>query len=881
MQMSAPGDSEQSKRFVPVERMLARVEIGKCESDTTYFFDLMYFGEMVAKLAVSGVLAAMDDDRERSRYRHLHTLVRADGIGKWSEVLEESLVGPSSQYFTREFQEDLRDLTQKQGSGSWQWEAVAGLLEALSILDPGITRAGAKIDAKQWISSFAQLRNRTRGHGAPSGSVCARLCVPLESSIRAFSSGFRLFQRDWAFLHRNLSGKYRVTHLGGKSDAFGELKRQTDASFRDGVYVYIDRPRFVALVHSDVDASDVHIANGGFSAREYETLSYITGSTRREDATPFLDPVGSLPASETASVGMLEVKGKAFTNLPARPEPYVARPALEKEVLDALRGERHVVTSLVGRGGIGKTFLALRVLHSLASEGRFDVILWFSARDLDLLSEGPKPVKPDVLSVKDIAKEMVRLVLPSEAARKGFRTDEYLAACLTKSPFGPTLFVFDNFETVDAPGDVYRWLDAHVRAPNKILITTRHRDFRGDFPIDVKGMDEGEFQELVDVTARNLDILDVLTKAYRDELFRESDGHPYVAKILLGEVAKAGRLKNVERIVADSSEILTALFERTYGRLSPAGRRVFLTLSGWRVTLPKVAIEAVLLRSANERMNVDEALHELERSSLIEIFESEEDGQLFVNTPLTACLFGKRQLSVSPMRTSIEADLDLLRLFGPSQREGARLGVGPRVERLVGEIARRIENDGETLERHIEMLRFVCRHYRPAWLLLANLQEEFGGANGVKAAIDSVREYLIDAKDEAERLSGWGRVAQLARRIGDVAAEVHALVQAAECATVPMSVLSNAVFRVNEALGERRDALDFDEKPILLGRLAKVMGARVDEADAYDLSRLAWLHIRLDEERRAYELAALGLERDQWNEHCLRLVTRLGRKHSA
>ncbi len=67
--------------FMPVERMWRRVDIAKSESDTTYFHDLTYFGEMLGKLAVAAVLAMIDDDRERTRYRHVHTLVRANGLG--------------------------------------------------------------------------------------------------------------------------------------------------------------------------------------------------------------------------------------------------------------------------------------------------------------------------------------------------------------------------------------------------------------------------------------------------------------------------------------------------------------------------------------------------------------------------------------------------------------------------------------------------------------------------------------------------------------------------------------------------------------------------------------------------------------------------------
>src|SRR6516165_10720848 len=50
--------------------------------------------------------------------------------------------------------------------------------------------------------------------------------------------------------------------------------------------------------------------------------------------------------------------------------------------------------------------------------------------------------------------------------------------------------------------------------------------------------------------------IQTLTAGYKSEVYEESDGHPYIIKVLLGEIAKARALKNVERIVAGKDEIL-------------------------------------------------------------------------------------------------------------------------------------------------------------------------------------------------------------------------------------------------------------------------------------------------------------------------------------
>jgi hypothetical protein len=164
------------------------------------------------------------------------------------------------------------------------------------------------------------------------------------------------------------------------------------------------------------------------------------------------------------------------------------------------------------------------------------------------------------------------------------------------------VFVLDNFETVRSPAELYRFLDTYIRLPNKLLITTRFRDFKGDYPVEVHGMNDEEFDELTKATALRLGISGLIDEAYRDELYHESDGHPYVLKILLGEVAKASKRVKIERIVAGHDEILDVLFERTYAELSPVAKRVFLTLANWRSAVAELAVEAVLLRPANDRM---------------------------------------------------------------------------------------------------------------------------------------------------------------------------------------------------------------------------------------------------------------------------------------
>lgn len=861
--------------LIPIDKMWERVEITRQDSDTSLFLTLMYFGEMVVKLVGAGCVTAIENDRERHQYRQIHRLVRADGIGEWAAAVDDILTGPASQHLNEVSRQEQRELTSKNGSGTWQFDSVRLLHDSISIVEPHLEQLGTKVDGRRWLSLFARLRNETRGHGAFHPEACGQICPLLERSIRLFTENFGLFSRPWAYLYRNLSGKYRITKFTQPSTEFDLLKTSHAAnnSLQDGVYVYFDQPRPVELICSGVEAQDFFFPNGGFNDKTFELLSYISNTRINADAAPYLAPATPLPSSETQGIGVLEDQGEVLGNLPPVQAGYVSRRELEAELFGALMIDRHPIITLVGSGGIGKTWLTLNVLHEISRCKSYTALLWFSARDIDLLLQGPKLVAPHVLTINDIAKEFVHLVQPSDAEEKGFSPTAYLAEQMTKSNFGPILFVFDNFETVRVPAELFAWIDTYIRLPNKVLITSRVRDFRGDYPIEVSGMNETESEELIQVTAKTLNITHLLTEDYKHELHQESGGHPYVMKVLLGEVAKAGKLSKVDRIVATMEGILDALFERTFSGLSPAAKRVFLTLCSWHSTVPQLALEAVLLRPSNERMDVASAAEELSRSSFIEISTSSDDKELFLSVPLVAEVFGKRKLATSPMRSSIDADRQLLQAFGAAQQADIKKGISPRIDRLFRYIADRIAQGKEDLALHLPMLEFIAYKYSPAWLLMSRLCQELNEPDKAK---ESLRRYIESgAGDDFRKEEIWQNLVLLCQKTEDPVGEIHSLVEMCQLPNIPFHAISAAVNRVNALFSEKYGALDSDEKHVVSLRMAQVMEARLEEADATDCSRLGWLFLRLGDDAKALEIARAGLLLDADNTYCSNLLSRI------
>jgi hypothetical protein len=857
-----------------IDMLQDKMEIARSDSDFSFFFSLLVTGEALTKIITLLSIASLNEDKDRQRYRALHSLVRTSGIGEWSKTIDEVLIGTTSQHLATEFRPYQADLTKKTQEHEWQHMAVLELVKTLNVFGIKNDIPKSKIELKLWFKLFTELRNKTRGHGVMSSDKASEAAPYLDKSLQLIIEHSTLLKIPTAYVKRNLSGKYRVTPISVLNNEFDDLKTSTKFQIENGIYIFLSTYREVPLIISDADLDDFYIANGSFTNTKYELISYKSDDKKIGDSSEYLVPNGQLPTSESEGIGELMAIGNCLTNVPSLSYDYIQREELEDDLFNLLADDRRAVVTLLGRGGIGKTSLALRVIPRLYKIKRFDAVIWFSSRDIDLQSGGAKLVQADVISDKDIAKYYSKLVLSEDQLKdKMFETIDFFQSQLTKSDIGPCLFVFDNFETTSNPIEVFKQIDTYIRVPNKILITTRLRDFIGDYPITVHGMNENEAEALIRLTSGKLGVESLLTKKLIEEIIKVSAGHPYIIKIMLGDLVKKGMKGNLPKIIAGSDEVLTALFERTYAALNPCSQRVFLTLASWNSAVPRLALEAILMVSIEDPLEVEKSVDNLVQYSMVEELKA-EDGYYYISLPYVALAFGEKKVKVSPLKSVISRDIRLLQKFGPAKLEDKKISL----ERNFTIFLTDLNNHLSDFENHKDIIDRICWSYNEGRLLVARLLTEAKISKFIQTAKDYVMLYIENETVALKKLNGWKMLAEISRELKEPLDEVHSLIEISQITNVEFYELSNTANKINHMFSTKQLVLDDQStKTELLSGFFDVMWKSKNNADAIDLSRMAWLALHMKKMTEADELIKDGLKLEPNNTHCIRLKARIER----
>ena len=852
-----------------LERQYKRLEHDKESSDTDYFNSLLLCGEMILKLGCSFLVTAMDETKEKYSYRIKYKLVHADGLGEWTQAIEEILSGPSFHSLIDEIKEKSKEFTCKI-ENTWQTNSVIHLLRVLEIANIKNEKFINKYSFIDWVKNFVCLRNKTKGHGALPPSVLSKCCIDLENSIYTVCNNIFIFNYEWSFLHQNLSKKYRVTSISNSTNKFEYLKKTTDGPrLSEGVYIYSDKPRKNELIFSDPDIKDYFFVNGHFNNTNFETLSYITGNCQPQDSSPYSIPADDLPKSITCGKSELEAYGETFSNMPPEPINYINRIDIEKEIECLLFDERNPVITLLGRGGIGKTSTLLKILHKITKESNhYDMIIWFSSRDIDLFETGPKRVKPEALDKHEIANIYCNLVGPHIKFNKNYTKENYLSEVLSfKNIEKPIIFIFDNFETLKDPLAVFYWINNNIRLPNKVVITTRFRDFKGDYPVEIVGMTEEESFSLINRHAKILGIYEKLKTVQKNNIYNEADGHPYVMKILLGELVREN--KTIKKVISNREDILDALFDRTFNMLSEPAKKIYLTLSLWRSCVLEIAICAIFeCQQGNECINVENAIQELINFSLIERIEDTEKDYSYLNIPKASHYFAQTKIKTSPYQYEAQKDIELIKLFCPTGKNNPPINIITQISYFIDKYInnKQLASNTNTL---FDVIEFICHKYPYLYYDIAcktmyNYPEE---------SILLFEKYIEKEFPCINIIDAWEKISILYKDKNPLA-YINALIKLGiNCISEDnISRAIDAANDINKFIAQGTIKSVHHPYSSMLLNFADNLAVRLKETnEADDYSKCAWIYLHAGDSHKAKEISEQGLFIDPQNKHCLNL----------
>lgn len=855
-----------------VARRVNRVGAGASADSFLY---ASYLAESAIKMTGVAIYAALHGKEPNQAYRVAYQLLRANGLGDWDRVLAQHTSPPLVRLLLPQFQPLVVWATKKRTKAEKDWfrDANAKLQAIFATL--GLDKGKECSSVRDLVTGLIILRNKTKAHGAVGEDFwdkCNALYIAIVSLLIKNCPAF-----GWEWVYRGPGHKRGVglVRLEGVEPFPTDLQNARNRPESRVVSVRPPGcPDFYStgdLLRSNIECTQFFLPNGAIKqSGAADFIDYASGEVSQFDVDNYMEPPAPLPPSATAGRKALDVQSSVFGNLPTLPEMYVERPELQSALKERLLDKNHPIVTLHGRGGVGKTLLAMRVAHEIArtETAPFEVIVWFSARDIELTPGGVSRVQQDVADLETISEAFGDLFGQLSDETEG--TLDSLAYTL-HSPDDITekgiLFVFDNFESLRNPREAHKFLDTRTHLPNKVLITSRERAFKADYPIEVKGMEYKEARELLTSLAQKLYVEGIVTDEVIDSIYDYAEGHAYVMRLIMGEIAKEKRYVPPKQLLPRRVDIVNSVFERSFSRLSDAGRICFLIVANWRSLVPEVGL---LVTLAPLGLDADDGIKECLRFSLVSVSEM-HDGSRHYFAPQLARVFASKKLEGDPDRLVVEDALKTIQHFG-SVEVGADTHSQERAfQHFVEWCFEEAKRDESTIPKLSNLLKQLAQFWSRGWFQLAKFRRQFQPDEEEAVC----RAYRRAVEENPFETQIWRERASYAEEVGNESARISSLVSAVEASPEDRELIRDVALELCKYVDEHKDEIPVARRGVYLASVRDHMKRLADELDATGLSRLAWLYLLEGNEEAALKYAKKGYAMDKYNVHCRKLVERL------
>lgn len=310
-------------------------------------------------------------------------------------------------------------------------------------------------------------------------------------------------------------------------------------------------------------------------------------------------------------------------NLPSSGK-LIGRKTLVKKLCNAV--DKNALTMIIGRGGIGKSSLALETvkrfyLSKNKRHFRFDAIVWVSAKNEEItfsnfLDTVARVMEyTGVLQITDIDNKSIEV-------RQIFQKNRIL-------------LIVDNFETINDER-IANFIET-VCDNDRVIITTRENKIWNisSSAIHVEKLDDSEGVSLIkhEYEKQGLDFKGVSSASLSD-LLKATDGSPLAIKWAVGQIATT-RLP-IERIIMSlqtgHGDVFEKMFSSSWRSLDEVSQGLLYMLLFFS---PVASREALFESSKLDEYTFDICISKLSQLSLIEVNGENVTNQIYGLHPLT------------------------------------------------------------------------------------------------------------------------------------------------------------------------------------------------------------------------------------------------------
>jgi hypothetical protein len=314
-----------------------------------------------------------------------------------------------------------------------------------------------------------------------------------------------------------------------------------------------------------------------------------------------------------------------LNDLPGRSSIYdmfVGRSDPIGRAIQLLEDERRRVVWIQGSGGIGKTALAYRIAESVVSRqslvGSIDYVVWISAKENALTSEGIVSRTPNLTAVCDIVLAIANLVghveIPAKSIGEIKSAEGAAAALATVFSMAAGLIVLDNLETV-RDKEVLLFLQQLPGKTRALVTTRRAMDTIGGETVIVEPLSISEANELIQTEAIRTGRSWLTNNDAAVEAIMSLSGRiPLAIRLIVPRLESMPALRNYRAAAPKhQKDLLDFCYEQTFGELTPFERRLFVSISLFDAGASLADLAFMLEANLNELGAHDNLLLEIER----------------------------------------------------------------------------------------------------------------------------------------------------------------------------------------------------------------------------------------------------------------------------